>query len=303
MARIFNKLQENFSSVHENYFLEPAEKGEQLSDIPSTPLSQSRKHEPDLELNRLQLMIKNYEDELILRTFGISVSQNSSHHRLPPARVLDNGYLNSPWNDFLPLKTKRQDEESTPSARRRYLIETLHLADIPRLVSQSNGTSTQMFKLSEEFKFLFKQCLITDVLQLLNDHWTTYAEWLESSATQQQSGNAVASKEALLKEIRASKVRSSKGIVALHDMVFPELDKYVDTLNIPMHSLEIANHRDPTLRRRLANFGVAVTNDLGYYLACLQALSNQAFPDEDALTYLYQQIQLRFGNNDDDVTV
>ena len=310
MARIFNKLQENFSSIHDNYFLEPTEKDEQPYDIHSTPLSHSRKHEPEALRSKhfLGRRMEYLRAELTLRTVA-SASQDSSHHRLPPARVLNKGYLTSSWNDYVPLKTKTQDEESTPSSRRRYLIETLHLSDIPRLVSQSNGTSTRLtrltrgFQLSNEFKFLFKECVITDVLQLLNDHWTTYAQWLELSATQQQSDDAIASNQSLLKEIRDSKVISSRGIVALHHMVFPELDKYVDTLNIPMHPLEITNHRDSTLRRRLANFGIAVTNDLGYYLACLRALSNQAFPDPDALTYLYQQIQLRCGNNDDDDTV
>lgn len=68
-----------------------------------------------------------------------------------------------------------------------------------------------------------------------------------------------------------------------------------------MHVLDIINHEDPTLRRRLASFGIAVTNDLHYYLVCLQALSNQASPDNDTLTYLYEQIQLHYSNDEDTV--
>lgn len=316
MARIFSKLREKFPSVHDNYFLDPADKEEVrlsgTSDSPIRPSSQSTSDSPIRTssqsgewpfhlFDRKFLWLEYEEDQNLRTTFrtGTTISRNLPRRGLPSARVLNENYLSSSWDDHVLLKTKRKDEESS-TARRRYLIETLHLADMPRLVSRSNGTSTERFQLSDEFKFLFKECVITDVLQLLSDHWTTYAEWLELSAAQQQSEDAVASNEALLKEIRATKVRSSTGIVALCDMVFPKLDTYVDRLNIPKHSLEIKNHKSSVLRRRLAHFGIAVTNDLGYYLTCLRALSNDAFPEHDALTYLYEQVQLRYDHDDDD---
>lgn len=238
-------------------------------------------------------------------------SPDQFSHAAPVAPTIHDSYHSISIRDLvLKLEVTASDKHTSFDAEpqsssmellRQYLIKTLQLAEIPRLVSRHDGNSKGRFYLSKEFRFLFNECLVTDVLQLLHEHWTTYSEWLELSAAQQHSIRAVRSNQYLLEEIGAIKAKTRKGSVAIRDIVLPNLDTYVDSLHIPVHVLDIANHEDPTLRRRLASFGMAVTNDSHYYLVCLQALSNQAFPDHDTLTYLYEQIQLRFSNDEDAV--
>lgn len=337
MAKIFDKLRNKFSSVHDNYFLGPSSNDAvrlaDSLDIPFATFSRSRPDDPTTafanrvdDIDDVWIQMKNTElvfdiDDVTFAGDGHGggpilltkscTSQDQSSHAAPVAPTLHYDYLSvSPWDILLDysrqasyrhISIDAEPQSSSMALLRQYLIKTLHLAEIPRLVSRHDGMPIERFHLSKEFRFLFKECPVTNVLQLLHEHWTTYSEWLELSAAQQNSIYAVRSNKGLLEEIGAIKVKTRKGSVAIRDMILPKLDTYVDSLHIPVHVLDITNHEDPTLRRRLASFGIAVTNDLHYYLVCLQALSNQASPDNDTLTYLYEQIQLHYSNDEDAV--
>jgi hypothetical protein len=199
-------------------------------------------------------------------------------------------------------KTVDNPKPDFSKAWRAYMIKTLHLSEIPRLVRFEDNSDRQIYHLSDEFKFLFQACSPSDVLHLLNEHWTSYAEWLEPGATAQKNKNAAASNKRLLKGISGCKIQTRHGIHSLRDTVLPGLDAELDKLGLPTPVLDMENSRDGTLRRRLGIFGIKVENDLQYYLTCLQALQKQRHqPDHVAICYIYEQIQSRYSAREDEI--
>ena len=202
-----------------------------------------------------------------------------------------------------------EEDKSVDSAKtdifkawRAYMIKTLHLSEIPRLVRFEDSSCRQKYHLSDEFKFLLQACSPADVLHLLNEHWTSYAEWLELGATAQKDANAVASNQHLLEEFGSCKVQTRHGIHSLRDTVLPGLDAQLDDLGLPTPVLDMQNSKDRTLRRRLGIFGIKVENDLQYYLTCLQVLQTQQYcPDHAAVCYIYEQIQSRYSSKEDEL--
>lgn len=188
---------------------------------------------------------------------------------------------------------------------RSYLTRTLHLSEIPRLTRLlGSDYFGRRYSLSKEFKFLFQACSASDVLQLLNEHWTRYAEWVEPGATPQNNSNTgiADSKRHLIQEIGLCEVQTRHGSCPLSQTILPGLDPQIDGFDIPVPILEMERCGDPTLRRRLGILGIKVENNVQYYLACLRALARQQFqPGHDAISYIYEQIQARYSSNEDEI--
>ncbi|KAI0849615.1 hypothetical protein F5Y00DRAFT_261400 [Daldinia vernicosa] len=185
---------------------------------------------------------------------------------------------------------------------RSYLISTLHLSEIPRLVRESIGVAKQSYFLSEEFKFLFKECPVSDVLYLLSEHWNIYSEWIEMSSSKRQDPNIVDSNKKLLNDIADSIVRTLHGLSPIRNTVLPSLDPRIMELQIPIPILDIDGSEDQSLRRKLGCLGIKVDADIHYYLSCLASLGlQQGSPDDDAILYIYEQIQYRYEDNEEAV--
>ncbi|PSN64192.1 hypothetical protein BS50DRAFT_648118 [Corynespora cassiicola Philippines] len=192
----------------------------------------------------------------------------------------------------------QQRESETRISWQQYLVKNLHLSDIPRLVTRYKGTSTKKFMLSEEFKFLFNNCAVSDVLQILNENWTAYEEWLEFSHEKHSYDDAKLSHRILLEDIGNTQVRSCQSVWSLRDLILPDLDPYVEKLNIPLPVLETDYEINNTFKSRLTLFGISIINDVRYYLTCLRCVYRQGFVEHDALAYLYEQIEVQYADNE-----
>lgn len=166
-----------------------------------------------------------------------------------------------------------------------FLTDSLHLSAIPRLVSLAKADS-KPFRLSDEFRYIFRICHPSDVLGVLNEHWHTYSRWLEAD------GSAM-----LLNDIADVTVRTSSGPTLLRYTVLPGLDQRLNSDHIPI--LEFDRPVNELQKERLSRFGIAVFAGVQYYLSCLKSISTQFRPDIDSLSYIYEQIQERYDGNED----
>lgn len=182
-----------------------------------------------------------------------------------------------------------------------FLIETLKLSTIPRLVTYSVDTKRDSFALSEEFKFLFRECDTSDILHVLNENWHTYSEWIESDITPFQDSGPSSSREALVNAIKATIVKTGDRLSCLSETVFPGLDAYLEEHLPSLPVLDIETPKDRSLRRRLSLFGILVENDVDYYLFCLRRMQVEYSPDLEILSHVYEHIQIRYNGNEDRV--
>ena len=179
-----------------------------------------------------------------------------------------------------------------------YLKESLKLSAIPRLVTLAADTSRMSFSLSEEFKYLFRECHTADVVQVLNDNWRTYSSWIEPDATQPNIDRLLSCKTRLLNDLKGTAVKTRNGISSLCKTIFPNLDVFLEEqLQLPI--LDLEKTKNKLLRQRLGLFGVIVEADIDYYLFCLRWLANQHSPATTILCYVYEQIQSRYDGNEE----
>jgi len=180
-----------------------------------------------------------------------------------------------------------------------FLTTTLKLSKIPRLVTYAAGISKGPFSLSGEFKFLFRECSASDVLHVLNENWHTYGTWIESDAAQPQDDDFSLSRITLVNSIENTIVHTRNGPSRLYTTVFPLLDAYLEEHLSSLPVLDIDEPKDKVLRRRLSLFSVLVENNIDYYLYHLRQLKDQHSPPFEILSYVYEQIQLRYDTDED----
>ncbi|KAI3316471.1 hypothetical protein HD806DRAFT_517477 [Xylariaceae sp. AK1471] len=190
-----------------------------------------------------------------------------------------------------------------PESQKRcllYLVKNLHLSEIPRLVSTSKVGSNQIFRLSDEFKFMFQECRISDVLHVLIENWHSYSEWIELNSFQRRNPESVASRNRLINMIGDTLVRTNIGPVPLGDTVLAAVNSRVEELGIPLPILDVDNPMDKLLQQRLSTFGVTVDSNIDYLLICLKSLQeHRIFPDFDTISAVYELIQSQYDDNED----
>ena len=179
-----------------------------------------------------------------------------------------------------------------------YLQEGLRLSAIPRLVIPAAVTSNQSFSLSTEFVYLFRECNIADIVQILNDNWHIYSFWLEPDTTHQPGSAFSKSRVRLLDDIKRTAVQTRNGGFPLSETVFPNIDTFMEE-QLPLPVLDIENSKSKLLRQRLCAFGVFVEADINYYLFCLRRLNTSSSPAHEILCHIYEQIQSRYDGNED----
>ncbi|KAM0424514.1 hypothetical protein ACHAPT_010228 [Fusarium lateritium] len=185
-----------------------------------------------------------------------------------------------------------------------YLTTTLQVAQIPRLVKIDSLTNG--FELSDEFRFLVHKCPAEVALHVLLGNWPSYSKWLEMSGDTEK-GEPALYKADLVAEIGKWAFKTSHGTLRLRDTVVPGLDPFIDDTMLPVLGpyLRIAESEDEqglkTMRQRLSLFRVITENTLRFYLACLTYLSGQSSPDTETVAYVYEQIQSRYDEGEEEV--
>ncbi|KAM3089563.1 hypothetical protein ACMFMG_001147 [Clarireedia jacksonii] len=171
-----------------------------------------------------------------------------------------------------------------------FLTETLGLSRIPRLVYPPPKGSDKAPSLSEEFKYLFRECSVSDVLHFININWQTYGRWIEQDVAKPAMSEVA-------REIGNLIVDTSIGPARLADSVFPKLDALIeDEVGLPI--LRIHKAKDKNLRKRLSCLGIMVDNDFQYYIACLRSLKDKLqLPDKETVAHIYEQIQFHYDEN------
>jgi len=92
-------------------------------------------------------------------------------------------------------------------------------------------------------------------------------------------------------------VQCAKGSLPLQETVLPMIDRQLDKgCHIPALNISDPQHPQWTL---LSYFGVFMKGDAQYYLRCLISISEEHRPDIDSITYIYEQLQNRYGGNEE----
>lgn len=183
---------------------------------------------------------------------------------------------------------------------RNYLIKALHLSEIPKLVIWPREISG-LFLPSGHFKYLFAECQTRDVLSVLSDNWHSYSQWIETDSPLKNDSHWSKSRTQLISDLKNTFVSTKDGTPArLRDTVIPGLDRVLDDDSL-LPLLDIYKPEDKVLRQRLTNFGVITDNDINYYIYCLKTLRGQQDPSTETVSYVYEQLQDRYDNNEDKI--
>ncbi|KAI1388885.1 uncharacterized protein F4822DRAFT_443674 [Hypoxylon trugodes] len=310
-TRVYDKLSEKFAVIHEDYIFTPdvelpGFRGDDLTRYAALQITQINPQRARPKNNGFSAWLledigdKDIELRRELWTFDCNQIEGSSLD----VYGVDDGSSFKATKTYHPHLRVIGDYFSQSSAQigktmKSYLVKTLHLSDIPRLVSFRGGYSKYVYHLSEEFKFLLQECTISDIIDLLHSHWKSYSPWIELDVSTTQNEEAVRSNASLIRDIGASIVQTVHGFSPLSKTVLPKLDSRIDELELPIPSLDISNSEDKTLRRRLACFGIKVENDVWYYIRCLESIcQNQGSPEYETISYIYEQIQSRYDNHE-----
>ncbi|KAF2129618.1 hypothetical protein P153DRAFT_431538 [Dothidotthia symphoricarpi CBS 119687] len=204
----------------------------------------------------------------------------------------------------LPIFEEGQDKLEQNSTQLRYPTSSVSiesngakeaLATVDTAVP--TGNAKQIFTLSNEFSFMFRECQSSDVLQVLRDNWHHYSQWIDGVHMVWQDPEFVGSSIQLRNEMGSCLVQSAKGATPLQRTVLPSIDPQLDEqCRIPTVSITDPKHTD---WRLLALFGVVIEADIHYYLRCLIAISDEHHPDVDSVTYIYEKIQTLYKGNEE----
>lgn len=164
-------------------------------------------------------------------------------------------------------------------------------------LSAAVGDTKMKFVLSQEFTFMFRQCSSSDVLQLLKDNWQHYSQWIDGGHMKWQNAAFLESSSQLKNSLGTCLVQSAKGPLPLRETVLPMIDRQLDEgCHIPAVDISDPQHPEWTL---LSYFGVIMKGNVQYYLRCLISISEEQRPDVDSVTYIYEQIQARYRENEE----
>lgn len=176
-----------------------------------------------------------------------------------------------------------------------FLVKSLKLSTIPRLAIPIHGG----YIISEEFRSFLRDCAVADWLQLLETEWYTYSQWLGPKGSAGEDYSTDAKTTDMLPKVMNLEVRTSCGRRRLSTTFVPDLDSLIPDIAIPV--LDIKGPIKETTKQKLHLLGVTIENNIGYYLSCLRAMEDQATPDMETLIYVYEQIQTRYNDAQDEI--
>ncbi|KAJ4409227.1 hypothetical protein N0V82_009500 [Gnomoniopsis sp. IMI 355080] len=183
------------------------------------------------------------------------------------------------------------------------------------------GGENITYALSREFKHLFAQCDVADVLHVLVSNWQHYSKLIDKSSeleiddeigidelrkslwSRVGETDGVRSteldmnlaKEMLLDNIGDVLVQTNLGRTHLRDLVLPDVDAlFQDDTQILLPVLKLWKCR-PEEKVRLEVFGVSVAPDATFYIKCLRSLHRlQTTPSPGSVVRIYEEIQSQY---------
>ncbi|KZM20137.1 hypothetical protein ST47_g8701 [Ascochyta rabiei] len=179
-----------------------------------------------------------------------------------------------------------------------FLQNTLHVSAVPRLVQEGEFHQGKTSDLSEEFKYILKECQFSDVVQLLLENWHAYSRWFDADITQFTRLDIRESREKLLLEIQESMVKTQHGMRRLGSISISGIDSYVEVhiADLPVLTLEAT--RDKITNQKLHLLGIHVDSDVEFYTHCLEHLHAKDEPETAVLSHIYEKIQDLYDANE-----
>ncbi|XMA12910.1 hypothetical protein WAI453_005701 [Rhynchosporium graminicola] len=180
-----------------------------------------------------------------------------------------------------------------------WLEDKMQVATIPRLVEL---TTDRGFKLSEDFEFIMKNYKSSEVLVLLQAHWTEYSKFFDPDQERKWSQDPSMKVYDTSEYLRSvTKLRQKLGamLVQCEDGQSRRLDKTY----LPCRELRVASHKLPFLEvpdpddhawKSFEILGLSVKVDIHFYLRSLEELSQSKFDNAPELfAKLIDTIQYR----------
>ncbi|KAF2145105.1 uncharacterized protein K452DRAFT_343652 [Aplosporella prunicola CBS 121167] len=173
--------------------------------------------------------------------------------------------------------------EQVPSLERKswfkWLRDTFGMSSIPRLANRKNAFAS--ISLTPQFEHIIATCASQEVLTLVRDHWNDYApEFKYSEITSKLESMKVACKGGSTRPLRETYLPT----------------KHLLSKVPPGHAIPFLDIETPeeTSWLKFSRFGVRTTDNVSFYLSCLQGLRTVSGPLElRRVVDIYERIQVR----------
>lgn len=194
--------------------------------------------------------------------------------------------------DYLvaPPRTKETTDAQSNSGRWfRWLAQSMHIAQIPRIVTP---TIRAPFSISHDFEFLLATWPSSKILILLRHHWKYYSRWIvpRESSRWKEAWNI--SQQQLKSKLSSLDVACRRNItVPLHQTFLPLSTMQLESLvSVPLLDVPEPDHDDWDY---LKCFGVVVDLDANFWVECLRRAKRDATPPSTKqVSQLYEHLSM-----------
>ena len=182
-----------------------------------------------------------------------------------------------------------------------YLTHTFCVSPVPRLV-ENDAPSACQFTLSEDFRGLFQRYQVSHIFQLVLDKWESYSPWMELDELHRHCEECLTSRASMLRDFRGlpSQIEHETHTQVL-DTVLADIDPLIQNSCGKLATLQVRDSADEIVRSKLHCLGVTTRKGSEFYLKCLRAIRSQTCPSEEHVDYLYEQIQVYYEEDKDEI--
>ncbi|KAH8820670.1 hypothetical protein F5884DRAFT_745017 [Xylogone sp. PMI_703] len=176
---------------------------------------------------------------------------------------------------------------SEPGDWQKWLVEQLHVSQIPRLANPPIGAP---FSLSNEFQFILDTYLSTDLLLLIRHNWGYYSKWIVDKGRDETKSAWRVSQHKLRETISSINVKCRQGVSSTLNKSFLPLSSLQLESFVSVPFLDVPEP-DNDEWDFLKHFGVIVELDASFFVECLRRLKDAPASKKQA-SQLYGQIDL-----------
>lgn len=191
-------------------------------------------------------------------------------------------YLQAPLS-----KKSTTDAESNSEKWLKWLAQSMHVAQIPRIVTPSLRAP---FFISHDFQFLLGIWPSSKILLLMRHHWKYYSRWIvpRESSRGKEAWNI--SQKQLKSKLSSLDVACRRNLTyPLHQTFLPLSSMQLESVvSVPLLDVPEPDHDDWDY---LKCFGVVVELDATFWVECLRRAKN-ATPSTKQISQLYEQLAM-----------